>query len=297
MKTIFTHSLKTLALGLILAASVHSASATALAHTYVSGVGDDANVCSRTAPCATFQAALANTATGGVITALDAGDYGEVTITHAVTIDGTGVQASIVTNSGSEAITISGGSSDTIILRHLTLTGLLNSDNGVVLNSGNLVMDDCKISGFVNDDGLYQDGTGTALVENTAITGCYEGIANYGSGLLSLRNVTLQGNQYGLDIEDGATDISHSQVTQNSSMGLYAYGATVSVVDCMISGDGVGVYADPGSIIRLTNNDILNNGTGIDTENGGVVASSGNNRKAGNATSGSVTPGRVIAQQ
>jgi hypothetical protein len=299
MKTVFTHTLKTLALGLILAASVHSASATSPAHTYVSGLGDDANVCSRTAPCATFQAAVNNTSAGGVVTALDAGDYGAVTISQAVTIDGTGVQASIVTNSSTDAITINdtANPTDTIILRHLMLTGLSGSTSGVSLYSGNLVMDDCKVSGFVNNIGLYLDSSGTALVENTTVTGCSEGIVSYIPGLLSLRNVTLQGNQYGLVAEGGPVDISHSQITQNSSYGLYAYGTTVSASDCMISGNGTGVYANTGSIIRLTNNDILNNTTGIATTDGGIVSTTGNNRKAGNTTSGSVTPGRVIAQQ
>jgi hypothetical protein len=299
MNTLFTHSLKTLALGLILAASVHSAQAQT-AHTYVSGAGDDASPCSRTAPCATFQAAVNNTAAGGVVTALDAGDYGAVTITQAVTIDGTGVQASIVTNSSTDAITINdtANPSDTIILRHLALTGLSSSANGVVLFSGNLVVDDCKIAGFVNSYGLYLHTSGTMLVENTTVTGCSTGIVNGGSGLLSLRNVTSQGNQEGVDAEGGPVDISHSQITQNSSYGLFAYNCTLTASACMISGNGTAVYADSGSIIRLTNNDILNNTTGIDTTSGGgIVASSGNNRKSGNATSGSVTPGRVIAQQ
>ena len=307
MKTILTTTLKTLALGLILAASVHSAQAGASpVHTYVSGTASasDSNPCSRTQPCATFQAALANTAPGGVITALDAGDYGPVTITKAVTIDGTGAQASIVTNSGNPAITISGGPSDTIILRHLALTGLFvesSNSNGVLLNSGNLVVDDCKISGFVGY-GLFLNGAGNSVVENTTVTGCFGGIFNHSTGLVSLRTVTLQGNQYGLNVQGGLTDISHSLITQNSVDGLYAALCTVSVSDCMISGNGTAVDADTNGIIRLTNNDILNNTTGILTENSssatlGIVSTTGNNRKAGNGTSGSVTPGKIIVQQ
>jgi hypothetical protein len=296
MKTIFTHTLKTLALGVVLAASVHSASATALAHTYVSGVGSDASPCSRTAPCATFQAAVNNTSAGGVVTALDAGDYGPVTIYHAVTLDGTGTQASIVTNSGN-AITINSASSDTIILRHLTLTGLSGSGNGTTLNSGSLVMDDCKISGFPGS-GIGLAGTGNVVAANTTITGCGNGVYYIGSGLLSLRDVTLQGNQDGLYAQGGPTDISHSQITQNANIGLYALGGTVSASDCMISGNATAIYADTGSIIRLTNNDILNNAVGIDaTTGGGTVSTTGDNRKAGNTMSGSTTPGKVIAQQ
>src|ERR1700729_3674898 len=58
--------------------------------TWVSGTGDDANQCSRTAPCKTFAGAISKTATGGEIDALDPGGFGAVTITKAITIDGTG---------------------------------------------------------------------------------------------------------------------------------------------------------------------------------------------------------------
>src|SRR5216117_82554 len=58
--------------------------------TWVSGVGDDANPCSRTAPCKTFAGAISKTATDGEIDALDPGGFGTVTITKAITIDGNG---------------------------------------------------------------------------------------------------------------------------------------------------------------------------------------------------------------
>src|ERR687895_295015 len=57
--------------------------------TWVSGVGDDANPCSRTAPCKTFAGAISKTAAGGEIDALDPGGFGAVTITKSILIDGT----------------------------------------------------------------------------------------------------------------------------------------------------------------------------------------------------------------
>lgn len=56
--------------------------------TWVSGVGDDVNPASRTAPCKTFAGAISKTATGGEINAIDPGGYGAVTITKSITIDG-----------------------------------------------------------------------------------------------------------------------------------------------------------------------------------------------------------------
>src|SRR5262245_18054817 len=63
--------------------------------TWVSGVGDDANPCSRTAPCKTFAGAISKTAAGGEIDILDPGGYGTVTITKSITINGAGSYGSI----------------------------------------------------------------------------------------------------------------------------------------------------------------------------------------------------------
>src|SRR6187399_33164 len=74
-------------------ASMAQAQAT---RTWVSGVGDDVNPCSRTAPCKTFAGAISKTAAGGEIDALDPGGFGAVTITKNITLDGTGTFASIL---------------------------------------------------------------------------------------------------------------------------------------------------------------------------------------------------------
>ena len=66
--------------------------------TWVSGVGDDVNPCSRTAPCKTFAGAISRTQTGGEICALDAGGFGAVTVMKSITLDGTGVISGIAAN-------------------------------------------------------------------------------------------------------------------------------------------------------------------------------------------------------
>src|ERR1700681_4525125 len=75
------------------AASLSQAQAT---RTWVSGVGDDVNPCSRTAPCKTFAGAISKTSMGGEIDALDPGGFGTVTISKSITIDGTGTLGSIL---------------------------------------------------------------------------------------------------------------------------------------------------------------------------------------------------------
>src|SRR6266478_2966019 len=93
--------------------------------TWVSGVGDDANPCSRTAPCKTFAGAISKTAAGGEINALDPGGYGAVTITKAITIDGGGTFASIL-SSLVNGIVINAGASDVVNLRNLSIDGAGN---------------------------------------------------------------------------------------------------------------------------------------------------------------------------
>src|SRR3982751_2767192 len=91
--------------------------------TWVSGVGDDANPCSRTAPCKTFAGAISKTAAGGEINALDPGGFGGVTITKPITISGTGTHASILV-SGAHGVTINAGLGDTVTLRNISLQGV-----------------------------------------------------------------------------------------------------------------------------------------------------------------------------
>jgi hypothetical protein len=85
------------AFALILSALLWAAPANAQAtRTWVSGVGDDVNPCSRSAPCKTFAGAISKTADCGEIDALDPGGFGALTITKGLTIDGGGGQVASV---------------------------------------------------------------------------------------------------------------------------------------------------------------------------------------------------------
>src|SRR5438093_13073081 len=110
------------ALGMfVLAATVASPAAAQASRTWVSGVGDDVNPCSRTAPCKTFAGAISKTATGGEIDALDPAGYGAVTITKAITIDGGRGQVASVLVAGTNGIVAQAGTSDLVTLRRLPL--------------------------------------------------------------------------------------------------------------------------------------------------------------------------------
>src|ERR1700746_1262060 len=123
-----------------------SAAQAQASRTWVSGVGDDANPCSRTAPCKTFAGAISKTAAGGEIDALDPAGYGAVTITKAITIDGGGGQVASILVSGTNGIVIQAGPSDVVILRNLRFNGIGTGLNGIRFLSGkDLNVEGCYI--------------------------------------------------------------------------------------------------------------------------------------------------------
>src|ERR1700744_1828072 len=98
--------------------------------TWISGVGDDVNPCSRTAPCKTFAGAISKTIAGGEIDCLDPGGFGALTITKSITLDcggGIGGQVGSVLVQGTNGIVISAGAAAVVKIRNLTVNGLPKS--------------------------------------------------------------------------------------------------------------------------------------------------------------------------
>jgi hypothetical protein len=89
----------------------------------VSGVGDDANPCSRTAPCKTFAGAISKTATGGEINCLDPGGFGGVTITKSINIKCQYTEGGVLV-SGTNAIVINAPATARVTLRGLDINGI-----------------------------------------------------------------------------------------------------------------------------------------------------------------------------
>src|SRR5437762_9631146 len=139
-------------LGGILAALLQAAPANAQAtRTWVSGVGDDANPCSRTAPCKTFAGAISKTAGGGEINCLDPGGFGGVTITKSITISCEAGTAGVLV-SGTPGITVNAGPSDQVTLRGLDINGLGTGTNGINFIAGKaLLVDNCVIYEFATN--------------------------------------------------------------------------------------------------------------------------------------------------
>lgn len=157
---------------LVAAALVFVSSVQAQAtRTWVSGVGDDVNPCSRTAPCKTFAGAIAKTSVGGEISVLDPGGYGAVTISKSITIDGTGILSSILatlTTGISINITATSDAAKTVRIRGLSINGAGTGINGINVIAANKVsVEDSVIDGFTVNGINVQ--AGILFVRNTTI--------------------------------------------------------------------------------------------------------------------------------
>jgi hypothetical protein len=184
-------------LGGIVAAMLSVAPASAQAtRTWVSGVGDDANPCSRTAPCKTFAGAISKTAGGGEINVLDPGGFGGVTITKSITISST-FEAGVLV-SGTNAIVISAGLADSVVLQGLDIEGLGTGLSGVVFNSGlkvNII--NCKIHQFTTAAVTMNSSTPGAhlFIDDSYIIKNANGVNVTGTNnIASLTNVRLMAN-------------------------------------------------------------------------------------------------------
>jgi hypothetical protein len=238
--------------------------------TWISGVGDDVNPCSRTAPCKTFQGAYVKTAAGGEINILDPGGYGSVTIEKSIVINGYGSIAGILM-SGVNGVVVNAGPDDVVILRNIYINGFSSSLSGIKYASGGqLHIENCNISGmYPNYPGIW--------VEHT------------GKGLLTVRETAITGppaSMNGIQINTAADTIKVLLNQVNISgvnIGVYALnGAQVNIANSTISGNTTGVLATyNSSVIRLSNTGIFNNTTGIGYGSGKIL-SFGNNQIAGN---------------
>src|SRR5882762_9250391 len=252
----------------LLAVLVFTCAFASLAHaqasrTWVSGVGDDANPCSRTAPCKTFAGAISKTAACGEIDALDPGGFGALTVTKSITLDGTGTFASILASS-TNGITINVLATDFVTIRGLSINGVGTSCsfglNGVnVVNAGpkSIHIEDCVIAHFTN--GVNVNVTnGTQLnIRNTVIR------ENSGDGVAAN---TSSGQVKGAFV--------NSSFNGNGN-GIHAgHSARLSADRCTFGGNsGDGILADGSTgVANITNSGIFNNGAnGVDGGSGGVV--------------------------
>jgi Right handed beta helix region len=190
-------------------ASVATAQAT---RTWVSGVGDDVNPCSRTAPCKTFAVALMKTAKGGEINTLDPAGYGAVVITKSITIDGTGTMAGILgslVNAIIINITDRTDAAQSVRIRGLSLNGVSNGLQGIkVIAASKVFVEDTVIDGFKDGIGVASGGTQVFVRDTSIRNNSGAGISVVSGGRVILSNVSVVFNGTGLVAAPGGDIIS-----------------------------------------------------------------------------------------
>ncbi len=268
--------------------------------TWVSGVGDDANPCSRTAPCKTFAGAISKTAAGGEIDAMDPGGFGAVTITKSITIVGDGTMASVLV-SGTNGIVVQAGPSDVVILRNIHINGIGTGINGIrFIAGGELHVEDCVIRGFTPQGiDVAPSGNASFFVSDTnfrdnAVGAIYVHPGASANVSAMIDRVLMRGNGRGLRAEDGASVVVRNTTTAGNNLyGFVALAASravdLAIADSVSSLNGaVGVYSGALATVRISNMTITGNNVGLQAA-GGAIISSGTNTVTGNASNGAPT--------
>lgn len=277
--------------------------------TWVSGVGDDVNPCSRTAPCKTFAGAISKTAKNGEINCLDPGGYGAVTITKSITIDCVGTFGSIL-SAGVTAVTVNitdaADVEKAVKLRGIAIQGATTGIHGVRILAAKAVHLDKMLIDNVSQHGVsveFSGGTALRLyVSETKIrNNGGHGINFFNSGAGSSLHIAdsyiVDNTQNGVNLASTTeSSIFGTQITGNATgivIATVAAAGDVAVMNCLISGNTTGISAGTGATIRISGNMISGNVTGIAA--GGSIISSGNNAINGNTTNGA--PTSTIATQ
>src|SRR5437899_2508905 len=270
--------------------------------TWVSGVGDDANPCSRTAPCKTFAGAISKTAAGGEIDALDPAGYGALTITKAITIDGGGGQVASVLVSGTNGIVVQAGANDVVILRNLRINGIGSGLNGIRFLSGkDLNVENCYIFGFTQngiDIALNQGTPASAhiidtLLKNNAGVGIRAANAVAPNVQVKVEHTRVILDNIGIEANTNSRVVVTNSVTENgTSDGMKADASTgqMTVSESDASFNGNGITASAGGSVNVVFSNVAYNTTCAFNNSASSFATFGNNRIVGTANCGTITP-------
>ncbi len=301
MKTQLYLKLSLVCAALVVGAATLNAQAT---RTWVSGVGDDANPCSRTAPCKTFAGAISKTAEGGEISVLDPGGFGTVTITKAMTIEGThgGGFASIL-NAGTNGININittgtHVSDAVVIIRSVYFQGASQSPSVGAINGINYLKANRV---FVNDCHFENQGTaginanltsaGLLWVVDCDFTNTNTGISlttTAGSVVAQVEHCSFNGLANGINTTSGAivtvNNCSFMQTIGANGAVRANSGCQANILNSLLASNNIGANA-AGGTVRVSNNDFFSNAVAIS----GTAESANNNRFRANGADGTTT--------
>ena len=271
-------------------------------------VGDDANPCSRTAPCKTFAGAISKTAAGGEINVLDPGGFGGVTITKAITITAEGFEAGVLV-AGTNAIVVNAGANDVVVLRGLDIDGTGTGLNGIRFLAGKaLHVENVTINNFTQAGiDFSPSGNSSLYVDDLVVRDNLpspNGIGIYvhptGAGVARgvINDAQLVDNLNGLKATAASLVTLRNSVIDGCRVGVHATSSTklaeINLISTSVSHCGVaGVFAEGSNgILTLGEVHLAGNTLGVKLATGGRVKSFGNNY---NSDGGA--PNKAIARQ
>jgi hypothetical protein len=274
---------------------VSSAAQAQATRTWVSGVGDDVNPCSRTAPCKTFAGAISKTATGGEISVLDPGGFGAINITKSITINGTnGAGYGSILAAGTNGVIVNSATAN-VRLRRLDINGVGTGINGIrIIAALKVTVEDCAIDGFTNR-GITDDRTtanGQLFITDTTVRnttqssiGITPGVGGSITAAIDNVRTTQSGNTGFVVVGNAKATIRNSFATFNAT-GFFSDGAgsEMNIINCLSAhNSNLGVSASGGTVIRLSDSTIVNNtNASINAAGQTLVSSTGTNTIAGN---------------
>jgi hypothetical protein len=280
----------------LVALALPAASSAQATRTWVSGVGDDANPCSRTAPCKTFAGAISKTAARGEINCLDPGGFGGVTITKSIAIKCHYTEGGVLV-SGTNAIVVNAAATDNVTLRGLDINGIGTGLNGVrILQAKTVKILDSEIFGFVRNAVDMETSNANAKV-SVYRTHIHD---NSGNGVLvappasgagakaTLKDNIIEDNRCGVTVSARTPDPAFN-FTVNCGLSTNAGGAASANMTFNVLADHLttGILARGNTATaRAGNNEIVGNAGGVQSLDSGILESWGNNRFGGNTSNG-----------
>lgn len=311
------------AVGLALGPALYSAPAQAQAtRTWVSGVGDDANPCSRTAPCKTFAGAISKTAGGGEINCLDPGGFGGLTITKSISVVCDYTEGGVLV-SGTNALVINAPSNSIITLKGLDVECLGTGLNGVnILGVGVTVhIHKMQIRNCRGANGILiapSSGTAEVFVADSYITDNGAGATNAGilvnpsgaaSVVFTVNRTQLENNSAGIsaNIAAGGTGsikgiVRDSLVGGSTNNGITTSSAGASVVVMVdnvgVVGNAFGLVASGSGAGQLVGrSSVTGNGTAVSATAPATVISYGDNLVNNNTAGEAFSAGSPLAKK